>query len=159
MVRKTHRRKTHKRRHSRKHSLKHSRKHSRRHSRGGRIIKLKCEYNSENANVMTNGMTRYSMANSVGPAPDKEATIEKAIAKKVTNDSIAKKSASQQFMEIPKNGMVYPWFYKGTKYYINSDGGVWTIGKNGNVNDWVGLYNKTTNTINESIGYEGEIDL
>jgi len=52
--------------------------------------------------------------------------------------------------EIPADGMVHPWTHGGKKYLRNSDGETWTVGADGGVGNWVGLYNSTTNKIDTS---------
>jgi hypothetical protein len=46
--------------------------------------------------------------------------------------------------------MVHPWVYKGNKYLRNFEGETWTVGADGGVGEWVGLYNKTEDKIDTS---------
>ena len=52
----------------------------------------------------------------------------------------AKKKPAAKVEEIPADGMVHPWTFKGTKYLRNSDGETWTVAENGGVGEWAGLY-------------------
>jgi len=42
--------------------------------------------------------------------------------------------------KIPDDGMVHPWTYKTKKYLRNADGETWTVGVDGAVGTWVGLF-------------------
>jgi hypothetical protein len=68
-----------------------------------------------------------------------------------TDGAVApKKKPSAKVEEIPNDGMVHPWTHGGKKYLRNSDGETWTVGADGGVGNWVGLYNTTTNKIDTS---------
>ena len=66
------------------------------------------------------------------PAPA-EPVAEKPVAKKPTR-KVAKVE------DVPNDGMVHPWTYKGTKYLRNADGETWTVGADGGMGNWVGVY-------------------
>ena len=66
------------------------------------------------------------------PAPA-EPVAEKPVAKKPTR-KVAK------IEDVPSDGMVHPWTYKSKKYLRNADGETWTVGADGGVGKWVGLY-------------------
>jgi hypothetical protein len=67
MVRKTHRR---------RHSIKRSKRHTRKS--GGRIVKLKCEYNTNNANVFNNKKNRITtqLPTNLGPKSKGEVPLQ-----------------------------------------------------------------------------------
>ena len=68
------------------------------------------------------------------PAPTPaEPVAEKPVAKKPTR-KVAKVE------DVPSDGMVHPWTYKSKKYLRNADGETWTVGADGGVGKWVGLY-------------------
>jgi len=52
--------------------------------------------------------------------------------------------------EIPNDGMVHPWTYKGKKYLRNFEGETWTVGADGGVGDWAGLYDSKTTKLDTS---------
>ena len=66
------------------------------------------------------------------PAPV-EPVAEKPVAKKPT-----RKVATVE--DVPSDGMVHPWTYKGKKYLRNADGETWTVGADGGMGNWVGVY-------------------
>ena len=66
------------------------------------------------------------------PAPV-EPVAEKPVAKKPTR-KVAKVE------DVPNDGMVHPWTYKGEKYLRNADGETWTVGADGGMGNWVGVY-------------------
>jgi hypothetical protein len=53
--------------------------------------------------------------------------------------------------EIPKDGMVHSWKFNGKDYLRNFEGETWTVGTDGGVGDWAGLYNATTNKLDTSV--------
>ena len=66
------------------------------------------------------------------PAPV-EPVAEKPVTKKPT-----RKVATVE--DVPSDGMVHPWTYKGKKYLRNADGETWTVGADGGMGNWVGVY-------------------
>ena len=52
--------------------------------------------------------------------------------------------------DIPEDGMVHPWTFNKKNYLRNSDGETWTVGADGGVGKWVGLYDKATNKLDTS---------
>ena len=46
--------------------------------------------------------------------------------------------------------MVHPWTYKGKKYLRNFDGETWTVGDDGGVGDWAGLYDAKADKLDSS---------
>jgi len=52
--------------------------------------------------------------------------------------------------DVPNDGMVHPWTYKAKKYLRNADGETWTVGADGGVGEWIGLYDAATNKLNTS---------
>ncbi len=49
--------------------------------------------------------------------------------------------------EIPNDGMVHPWTFQGKKYLRNAEGETWTVGADGGVGTWAGLYNAKTDKL------------
>lgn len=62
----------------------------------------------------------------------------------------AKKKPAAKQEEIPNDGMVHPWTYKSKKYLRNADGETWTVGEDGGVGKWVGLYNSASDKLDTS---------
>jgi hypothetical protein len=79
------------------------------------------------------------------PAPSPVATPAPAepVAKKPTR-KVAKVE------DVPSDGMVHPWTYKGKKYLRNADGETWTVGADGGVGKWVGLYDLKADKLDTS---------
>ena len=61
-----------------------------------------------------------------------------------------KKKPAAKVEEIPNDGMVHPWTYKGKKYLRNFDGETWTVGDDGGVGDWAGLYDAKADKLDSS---------
>ena len=76
------------------------------------------------------------------PAPA-EPVAEKPVAKKPTR-KVAK------IEDVPSDGMVHPWTYKAKKYLRNADGETWTVGADGGVGKWVGLYDLKADKLDTS---------
>jgi len=51
---------------------------------------------------------------------------------------------------IPDDGMVHPWTYKGKKYLRNFEGETWTVGADGGVGVWTGLYDSASDKLDTS---------
>lgn len=58
-----------------------------------------------------------------------------------------KKTKPVAKVDIPNDGMVHPWTYKGKKYLRNADGETWTVGADGGVGEWVGMYDSKTDKL------------
>jgi len=69
------------------------------------------------------------------PSPAAESVAEKPVA-------VRKKPASKvaTVEDVPNDGMVHPWTYKAKKYLRNADGETWTVGADGGMCNWVGVY-------------------
>jgi hypothetical protein len=80
------------------------------------------------------------------PAPAKPA--EKAEAPAAT--PAKKKPAPAKVEEIPNDGMVHPCTINKKKYLRNADGETWTVGADGGVGEWAGLYDAATNKLDTS---------
>ena len=61
-----------------------------------------------------------------------------------------KKPVAAKVEEIPSDGMVHPWAYKSKKYLWNADGETWTVGADGGVGVWAGLYDAKTDKLDTS---------
>jgi hypothetical protein len=53
--------------------------------------------------------------------------------------------------DIPNDGMVHPWTYKGKKYFRNFDGETWTVGTDGGCGAWVGVYDIKTDNLDTTV--------
>jgi hypothetical protein len=75
----------------------------------------------------------------------------KAVAKAVVEEkpAAAKKKPAPAAKEdaIPDDGMVHPWIYKGKKYLRNAQGETWTVGADGGMGAWAGLYCAATDKL------------
>jgi DNA polymerase III gamma/tau subunit len=49
--------------------------------------------------------------------------------------------------DIPDDGMVHPWTYNGKKYLRNAQGETWTVGADGGMGAWAGLYSAATDKL------------
>ena len=76
------------------------------------------------------------------PAPTPAPTPAPAPAEPVAEKPVAKKPTRKvaKIEDVPSDGMVHPWTYKSKKYLRNADGETWTVGADGGVGKWVGLY-------------------
>jgi hypothetical protein len=85
-------------------------------------------------------------------APVPAAAVKKAAAPApVEAKPVApKKKPAAKVDEIPNDGMVHPWTFKGKKYLRNFDGETWTVGADGGVGDWAGLYSAASNSLDDS---------
>lgn len=89
--------------------------------------------------------------------PTVKAPIAKAEVASVKKDEVEKQVASKpapkkklvapKVEEIPNDGMVHPWTYEGKKYLRNYEGETWTVGADGGVGKWVGLYNSVSSAL------------
>ena len=73
-----------------------------------------------------------------------EAVAEKAVAPK-------KKVVAPKVEEIPNDGMVHPCTIKGKKYLRNADGETWTVGADGGVGEWAGMYDVKADKLDTSV--------
>jgi hypothetical protein len=81
--------------------------------------------------------------------PVKPETPETAeVVPKATVKAAPKKPAKVE--EIPNDGMVHPWTYNGKKYLRNFEGETWTVGADGGVGEWAGLYDSKSNKLDTS---------
>ena len=75
--------------------------------------------------------------------------VKKAEATPETSPSkTAKKPVTK--IEIPNDGMVHPWTYKGKKYLRNFEGETWEVDVDGNIGAWVGLYDSKADKLDTS---------
>ena len=80
-------------------------------------------------------------AEPVTPVKKKAAATEEAPA------APKKKPAAKVVEEIPDDGMVHPCTIKGKKYLRNADGETWTVGADGGVGEWAGMYDAKTDKL------------
>jgi len=75
----------------------------------------------------------------------------KAVAKPVEKveevEKVEKAKPKVEKMEIPADGMVHPWPFKGKQYLRNSDNQVWARAADGGCGDWQGVYLPATDKI------------
>jgi hypothetical protein len=62
-----------------------------------------------------------------------------------------KKKPAAKVEEIPNDGMVHPCTIKGKKYLRNSDGETWTVGADGGVGEWAGMYDAKADKLDTSV--------
>ena len=79
----------------------------------------------------------------------KPAAATKAVPKAEEKPAAAKKKPAAVKAEdaIPDDGMVHPWTYNGKKYLRNAQGETWTVGADGGMGVWAGLYNAATDKL------------
>ena len=82
-------------------------------------------------------------AEPITPAKKKAATEEAPAAPK-------KKPAAKAVEEIPEDGMVHPCTIKGKKYLRNFEGETWTVGADGGVGEWAGMYDAKADKLDTS---------
>ena len=75
--------------------------------------------------------------------------VEKVVAKPVETVVLKKKPVTK-VDEVPNDGMVHPWSYKSKKYLRNFDGETWTVGADGGVGEWAGIYDSKTDKLDTS---------
>ena len=84
-------------------------------------------------------------------APVPAAAVKKA-AEPVVEKPVAvkKKPAAKVVEEVPNDGMVHPCTIKGKKYLRNADGETWTVGADGGVGEWAGMYDVKADKLDTS---------
>jgi hypothetical protein len=74
--------------------------------------------------------------------------------KKAATEAVApgapKKKPAAKVEEIPNDGMVHPCTIKGKKYLRNADGETWTVGADGGVGEWAGMYDAKADKLDTS---------
>ena len=75
------------------------------------------------------------------------ASAEKPAAAAPAKKPVAKK----EDWSCPNDGMVHPWTYKGKKYARNFDNQLWEMEEDGGIGDWAGVYDATTQKIDDSV--------
>lgn len=61
-----------------------------------------------------------------------------------------KKKPATKVDEVPNDGMVHPCTIKGKKYLRNADGETWTVGADGGVGEWAGMYDAKADKLDTS---------
>ena len=79
------------------------------------------------------------------PAPAAPATSSKPAPKQLKKKEEEKKEV--MVWNIPEDGLVHDWTFKGVTYLANSEGGVWERDAEGNPGNWVGMVVKEENRI------------
>jgi hypothetical protein len=89
----------------------------------------------------------------VPAAAVKKATKVEKPAEPVAEKPVAvkKKPAAPKVEEIPNDGMVHPCTIKGKKYLRNADGETWTVGGDGGVGEWAGMYDAKADKLDTSV--------
>jgi histone H1/5 len=77
-------------------------------------------------------------------------TPVKKAAEPVAPGAPKKKVAAPKVEEVPNDGMVHPCTIKGKKYLRNADGETWTVGADGGVGEWAGMYDVKTEKLDTS---------
>jgi hypothetical protein len=90
-------------------------------------------------------------------APVPAAAVKKTVTKtekpaeKTEEKPVApKKKVVAKVEEIPNDGMVHPCTIKGKKYLRNADGETWTVGADGGVGEWAGMYDTKADKLDTS---------
>jgi len=76
--------------------------------------------------------------------------VKKAATEPVAPGAPKKKPAAKVVEEIPNDGMVHPCTIKGKKYLRNADGETWTVGADGGVGEWAGIYDAKADKLDTS---------
>ena len=79
-----------------------------------------------------------------------EKVVEKVVEKPAEAKVAPKKKAVVKTEEVPDDGMVHPWTFKGKKYLRNFEGETWTAGADGSVGEWAGMYDSKTDKLDTS---------
>lgn len=92
------------------------------------------------------------VAKSVVPAkavakPAAAAKAAPKAAKEEEKPVAAKKKPATKEDAIPDDGMVHPWTHNSKKYLRNAQGETWTVGADGGMGVWAGLYNAATDKL------------
>ena len=87
-------------------------------------------------------------AAAVKKATKVEKPVEPVVEKPV---AVKKKPAAPKVEEIPNDGMVHPCTIKGKKYLRNADGETWTVGADGGVGEWAGMYDAKADKLDTSV--------
>jgi hypothetical protein len=61
-----------------------------------------------------------------------------------------KKKPAAKVEDVPNDGMVHPCTIKGKKYLRNADGETWTVGADGGVGEWAGMYDAKADKLDTS---------
>jgi hypothetical protein len=101
-------------------------------------------------------------AKAVKPVETKAVVVKKAEEKPAeapvkTTKPAAKPAAPKKEEVIPDDGMVHPWTFEGKKYLRNADGETWSVGSDGGIGKWVGVYSSETKKIDTTVA-EPEFD-
>jgi hypothetical protein len=86
-------------------------------------------------------------------APVPVAAVKKVVAKPVEAEkpvTAPKKKPAAAKEDIPDDGMVHPWTYNKKKYLRNADGETWTVGADGGVGSWAGMYDAKSDKFDTS---------
>ena len=70
---------------------------------------------------------------------------------KTEKKRVQKVEKVEKVVEIPADGMVHPWQYKGKHYVRNSDNEVWLRGTDGGCGEWQGIYMPGEDRIDDSV--------
>ena len=97
--------------------------------------------------------TEKPVEKSVEPVKATKTTQKKEEVKTSTNQGVK----GEACVPIPDDGMVHPWTFEGKKYLRNADGETWSVGADGGIGKWVGVYSSKTNKI-DTTATEPEFD-
>jgi hypothetical protein len=76
--------------------------------------------------------------------------VKKATEAAVVAPGAPKKKPAAKVEEVPNDGMVHPCTIKGKKYLRNADGETWTVGADGGVGEWAGMYDAKADKLDTS---------
>jgi hypothetical protein len=85
------------------------------------------------------------------PAPAPAAAKPAPAATKTVVKPVAPKPKEEAWVAPPDDGTVLPWTFKGQKYFRNAQDAVWRATDDGDVGDWVGLYDPAANKIDDTV--------
>ena len=84
---------------------------------------------------------------------DALALQKKTVVKTTVKSSVIQSNTTSQLIkveEVPNDGMVHPWTYKGKRYFRNFDGETWIVGSDGGVGKWIGIYDVESDKMDTS---------
>ena len=95
-------------------------------------------------------VVKAATAPAPAPAPKAVPVKKPSVKAEEIRSPKATSSSSAKQSEIPNDGMVHPWTHKGKKYLRNFEGETWTVGADGGVGEWAGLYDSKSNKFDTS---------
>ena len=109
----------------------------------------KAKEKGQKAQAMAEKTEKKPVAKTVVPAKAVVAKKAEEETKPVVTKPAPKPTPKKEEV-IPDDGMVHPWTFEGKKYLRNADGETWSVGSDGGIGKWVGIYSSQTNKIDTS---------